>query len=197
MDQPKQPPGRPRDSRVDEAVTVAVRALLHEVGYAKLTLNTVAERAGVGRAAIYRRYASKHEMVFAAVIHGSHLEVPPDTGSLLGDLTELARVIIGHLSQPAAATALMHMLAAGAEDATLAARFGRTFVEPELRGNAEILQRAVRRGELDQMPDLPLFHALFGGTVLSWLYIAHQDPAELPERLSRFVCAALGVGSQG
>ncbi|MGW3367916.1 TetR/AcrR family transcriptional regulator [Streptosporangium canum] len=191
MERNGQQVGRPRDSRVDEAITAAVQKLLGEVGYAGLTVAAVAECAGIGKASIYRRYATKHEMIFAAIVHGEVLEVPPDTGSLLGDLTALARVIVGHLSNPAAAGALMSLLGEIATDPTLAERFTTTFVEPERAGNAELLERAVRRGELERLPDIDLFHAMFGGTVLSWLFISHHDPHDLPERLARFACAAL------
>lgn len=183
--------GRPRDSRVDEAIARAVRELLAEVGYAGLTMDAVAARAGVGKAAIYRRYATKQEMVFAAAIHGKTLEVPPDSGSLLGDLTALARVIVGHLSNPAASAALLSLLGEIAADPALAERFARTFVEPERAGNAELLERAVRRGELARMPDVDLFHAVFGGAILSWLFISRHDPHGLPERLAHFAYAAL------
>ncbi|WP_188189420.1 TetR/AcrR family transcriptional regulator [Nonomuraea sp. SYSU D8015] len=191
VERARQPIGRPRDSRVDEAITRAVRELLAEVGYTGLTMDAVAARAGVGKAAIYRRYATKQEMVFAAAIHGETLEVPPDSGSLLGDLTALARVIVGHLSNPAASGTLLSLLGEITTDPALAERFTRTFVEPERAGNAELLERAVRRGELERMPDVDLFHAVFGGAVLSWLFISRHDPHDLPERLARFACAAL------
>lgn len=191
----RQPTGRPRETRVDEAITAAVRDLLAEVGYAGLTVDAVAARAGVGKAAIYRRYATKQEMVFAAVIHGQVLEVPPDSGSLLGDLTALARVIVGHLSTPGASSALINLLGDVANDPALAERFRWTFVEPERAGNAELLERAVHRGELEEMPDVDLLHAVFGGAVMSWLFISHHDPHDLPERLARFVYAALRSAS--
>nr|WP_279433385.1 TetR/AcrR family transcriptional regulator [Micromonospora sp. KC606] len=188
--------GRPRESRVDDAITQVTRELLAEVGYAGLTMDAVANRARIGKAAIYRRYATKQEMVFAAAIHGETLEIPPDTGSLLGDLTALAHVIISHLTNPAASAALLKLLGEITTDPTLANRFTATFIEPEREGNAELLRRAVHRGELNRLPDVDLFHAMFGGTVLSWLFIARHDPRDLPERLARFVCAALQSSDQ-
>ncbi|WP_434445977.1 TetR/AcrR family transcriptional regulator C-terminal ligand-binding domain-containing protein [Lentzea sp. E54] len=176
---------------MDEAITTAARELLAEVGYAGLTMDAVAARAAVGKAAIYRRYATKQEMVFAAAVHGTTLDVPPDTGSLEGDLTALARVIVGHLSNPAASAALLSLLGEIGADPAPAERFARAFVEPERAGNAELLERAVRRGELTRTPDVDLFHAVFGGAILSWLFISRHDPRGLPERLARFACAAL------
>lgn len=175
---------------MDEAITRTTRELLAEVGYTGLTMDAVARRAGIGKAAIYRRYATKQEMVFAAAVHGETLEVPPDTGSLHGDLAALARVIIGHLTNPAS-SALLNLLGEIATDPALAATFTANFVEPEREGNAELLRRAVRRGDLEQLPDIEVFHAVFGGAVMSWLFISRLDPHDLPERLACFVCAAL------
>jgi AcrR family transcriptional regulator len=180
---------------VDQAITRAVRELLAEAGYSRLTMDAVAGRAGIGKAAIYRRYATKQEMVFAAAIHGDALEVPADTGSLFGDLTALARVIISHLTNSGAA-ALLNLLGDIATDPALAESFTTTFIEPEREGNAELLRRAVRRGELKQLPDIDVFHAAFGGAVLSWLFISRHDPHDLPERLARFACAALQASDQ-
>lgn len=189
MDNVARPVGRPRDRRVDEAITRAVRELLAEGGYTGLTVDAVAARAGAGKAAIYRRYASKQEMVFAAAVHGE--VTVPDTGSLLGDLTALVREIISHLDTPAAGAALMAVLGDIAQDESAAKRFTRSFVHAERAGNARLLEQALRRGELRSMPDVELFHALVGGTVLSWIFVARMEPESLPERLAHFVHTAL------
>lgn len=183
--------GRPRDGRVDEAIVRAVRDLPAETGYAALTMDAVARRAGVGKAAIYRRYATKQEMVLAATLLGEPMRAPADTGSLLGDLTALARAAVGRLGAHAARGTMLSLLGQITADSALTEKFTRVVVEPERAGIAEVLRRAVRRGELSQLPDLDLFHAMVGGTVLFWLGVARCDPRELPERLARFVHAAL------
>jgi AcrR family transcriptional regulator len=86
--------------QVDEAVAVAVRELLDEVGYRGLSIDRVAARAGVGKAGIYRRWRTKAEMVFAAVVHGLELPLPADTGTLRGDLPDrLADAVTTALSR--------------------------------------------------------------------------------------------------
>jgi AcrR family transcriptional regulator len=177
---------------VDEAIVEAVGALLDEVGYARLTMDAVAARAGIGKAAIYRRYSSKQEMVFASAVHGRDLSVPADTGSLHGDLTALAEVIVTHLSNPRAGS-LLGMLGDTGGDPEAFARFTEQLIEPERAGNAEILQRAVHRGELTHLPDIKLFHAMFGGTVLYWTFIAREDSTGLPARLAALACQALAT----
>ena len=62
--------GRPRDPRVDEALTTHLVDLLAERGPDGFSVDELAERCGVGKAAIYRRYRSRAELVaagFAAV----------------------------------------------------------------------------------------------------------------------------------
>src|SRR5579859_1576410 len=96
------PPGRPREARIDAAVQEATRSLLAEVGYEGLTVDAVAARARVGKAAIYRRYRSKAEMAFAAAVHDLEIEPSADTGSLRGDLRELVAIIAANIGSPAA-----------------------------------------------------------------------------------------------
>lgn len=59
--------GRPRDPAIDTAVLTATRALLVEVGCDQLSMVAIADRAGVGRPALYRRWPSKTHLVFEAV----------------------------------------------------------------------------------------------------------------------------------
>lgn len=62
--------GRPRDPRIDAALTEHLVTLLAERGPAGFSVEELAERSGVGKAAIYRRYRSREELVaagFAAV----------------------------------------------------------------------------------------------------------------------------------
>ena len=78
--------GRPLDENVDAAIHDAAWRLLLEDGYSRMSIARVADEAGVGRPAIYRRYRDKSELV-AAVIADKTSRVPPvDTGSTRDDL---------------------------------------------------------------------------------------------------------------
>ena len=63
----QRPQGRPRDSRIDDAVLRATVELLDEIGYARLTIPLVATRAGATPPAVYRRFPTKLELVYEAV----------------------------------------------------------------------------------------------------------------------------------
>lgn len=174
----KQPLGRPRDDRVDRAVADATRAILAETGYAQLTVDAVAARAGVGKAAIYRRHATKQQMIFAAVLHDLVLAPPPDSGSLRADVAALLRDIVANLTAPPAGV-VPALLADVHGDPALAAAFTSTFVAAERGCIEEVLDRAVARGELPRRPDPAIAHALLLGPVFAWLFLLLEDPDRL------------------
>src|SRR5262245_27682979 len=83
--------GRPREERTDRAILAATLELIAEHGVHGFRVEDGAARAGVGKAAIYRRYRSKDELVTATVAQlVSEIEVP-DTGSTREDLLALMR----------------------------------------------------------------------------------------------------------
>ncbi|MEO3973647.1 TetR/AcrR family transcriptional regulator [Streptomyces sp. CAU 1734] len=169
--------GRPRDAQIDRTVLRAARELLAEAGYAGVTMDATAARAGVGKAAIYRRFGSKAELLFAAAVHGMDIEPPPDSGSLRGDLHALARIIDQRLSSPGARQVAPPLLAEMARDPALAARFRETFIAREQHDLAAILERAVRRGELPGAVDPSLAHLLISGPLFMAL-LAFQRPVD-------------------
>ncbi len=67
MDQSDRARGRPRDPAIDDAALQAARDLLIEVGWDKLSMVAIADRANVGRPALYRRWPSRTHLVFEAV----------------------------------------------------------------------------------------------------------------------------------
>lgn len=187
MPEPKQAAGRPRDRHVDHAIAAATRELLAERGYAKLTVDAVASRAGVGKAAIYRRFATKQEMIFAATVHDMDEPPPPDSGSLQGDLAAVCRTIAEQLT--AAPPDVVHGLLADIHgDTALGARFSGTFIERERFVIDTVLGRAVDRGELTARPDAAAAHALLLGPIFYWILILSGDHDALPE-LTRTVAA--------
>jgi AcrR family transcriptional regulator len=174
-------PGRPREARIDDAVRDAVRELLASEGYAGTTIERVAARAGVGRGAVYRRWRSKAEMVFAAVIHSTTLPDPVDSGSLEGDLVALAEQIAELTDTPHARAALAGLVAELTGDRLFAA---------ERRYVALILGRAHTRGELGKGADAELVRRLLVGTIA---FAPPFGPAAQPRPrdVARLVAAGL------
>lgn len=82
--------GRPRDPDVERAILRATQDLLIDSGYAGTTIAEVARVAGSGKAAIYRRWPGKIDLVVAAVRDLARAAPAPDTGSLRDDLIAAA-----------------------------------------------------------------------------------------------------------
>jgi AcrR family transcriptional regulator len=90
--------GRPRSADADHAILEATFALLEEVGYARMTMQGVAARAGVSTATLYRRWTNKQDLVVATLTSlvpdgGTRI----DTGSLARDLHQLLRTMVAKL----------------------------------------------------------------------------------------------------
>jgi len=82
---------RPRDPNVDEAIVAATVALLGECGFGAMTMEGIAERAGVGKPAIYRRFTDKAALVEAVIgWQLPELELP-DRGDTRAELWEAVR----------------------------------------------------------------------------------------------------------
>jgi AcrR family transcriptional regulator len=157
--------GRPRERRVDDAVRAAVLSLLAERGYQRTTITAVAERAKVGRGALYRRWRSKGEMVFGAVVHGLELADPPQYGSLAGDLEALGERIALLSDSAIARAALLGLTTELDGDPGLREALDARLWAVERRYLAVILTRAVARGELRPGVDPELVRRLLVGAI--------------------------------
>jgi AcrR family transcriptional regulator len=186
-------PGRPRSAEADAAIIRAtLETLLHD-GYRALTMEKVRERAGVGKATIYRRYASKEELVRAAVEHlnrGVTLD-PPDTGSLHGDFGALTRSLLAGAEATGAMTFMPRMLSEVAHDAELRGIFYAALVQPRRDALETLLRRAVERGEVRADVDVDLAIDLIAGPMIYRGIITGGDIARIRERPMQVLDAVL------
>jgi AcrR family transcriptional regulator len=166
-------PGRPRSAKADRAILRATVELLATEGLRGLSVEQVAEVAGVGKTTIYRRWQTKRELAEAALIaFFGQLEVPviPDTGSLRGDLYELVRMRLAALPSTRAQILLPRLATESVDDPQLYRLIRKLFIDPERAIFVPVFERAVARGEL--RPDLDfelaadLFRAPFVFTIL-------------------------------
>ena len=122
--------------------------LLGKTGYADLSVDAIAKRAGTSKPAIYRRWPSKAHLVHEAVFPIGEATELPDTGSLAGDVREMVRRSTGVLTTPAARAAMPGLLAEMATDPTLHAKLLERFGDITSRGMTDRLDDAVERGEV-------------------------------------------------
>lgn len=144
--------GRPRDPSCDVAILEATIELVAEVGFDRTTLDAVAARAGVSKPTIYRRWPEGKDQLVAAAVASCHRDVSAelDTGSLRGDLVASVELFISGMRENA-------QLAAGLtqrlrESPQLAKVFREQLVPAKRQYFEAIVQRAVDRGELSQIP---------------------------------------------
>jgi AcrR family transcriptional regulator len=162
--------GRPRDLRIDDAVLRATVELLGKFGYADLSVDAIARRAGTSKPAIYRRWPSKAHLVHEAAFPINEATELPETGSLAGDVREMVRRSAGVLTQPAARAALPGIVAEVATDPTLHAKLLERFGDILASGLTDRLDDARGRGEV--RPDVTaadLVEAIAGITLMALL----------------------------
>ncbi|MGO8684092.1 MAG: TetR/AcrR family transcriptional regulator [Thermoleophilia bacterium] len=151
-------PGRPREPRVDAAVIAATLELLAQDGYAQLTIDRVAARAGVGKASLYRRWPNKVSLVLEAVSGHPQRPSSPDTGSLRDDMLAYLQTLVCFR------TIHSEAISAISGEALSNPQFGdavrAAMAEPVLTDLRTIVERAIARGELPATCDVDLLIAV-------------------------------------
>ncbi len=158
--------GRPRDVRVDQSILDAALDLFLEDGFDTMSIESVAERAGVGKTTIYRRWQSKEELVVATI--GTLYEGMdvPDTGDVRADLTTVVRHMHGLIQNTKAGRALPRMAGELARGSPLGHAYMRTVLAPRLEAVGAALQRAEDRGDLRSDLDVEIAVASIVGPMM-------------------------------
>jgi len=144
---------------VTEAIRAAVFEELAAVGYARMSIEGIARRAGVGKTAVYRRWRSKLHLVLDVVSAMAVLGLPvPDTGSLEGDLRLLYEVTSRALRHPVASQVIPDLQAEAARNPDIAEAFQRALRDGQESVASRIVAAAAERGEVSPGldPDLAL-----------------------------------------
>jgi AcrR family transcriptional regulator len=153
--------GRPREAGVDERVLAAAAAEIRRRGYEGLSIDRVAEQAGVAKTTLYRRWASKAELV-VALIAGLREEVPFEpSGDSRRDLTDLVTAIAANLA--ATPTTLIADLAAAAAREPRVGESVRTLWAERHRAVTAVVAKAQEAGlVLDHVSPAVLVDQLVG-----------------------------------
>jgi AcrR family transcriptional regulator len=179
-------PGRPRSAQSHQAILEATVELLAETGYEAMSIEAVAARAGVGKTTIYRRWASKEELVSEA-IRTLHSELAfVDTGNIRDDLITFLKSTFQ--ARPSIVeNLLLKMLSEMRTNPEIYSTFHASIIAPRLQELTQFVQRAQARGEI--RPDLdPLFVIdLIAGPALYRLLLSgimtSPPPPDLPEQI--------------
>ncbi|MET9217317.1 TetR/AcrR family transcriptional regulator [Streptomyces sp. NPDC088197] len=178
---------------VTEAIRAAVFAELAAVGYGRMSMEGIARRAGVGKAAVYRRWRSKLPLVLDMVSDFAAQGLPvPDTGTLYGDVRALLDVSARALRHPVAAQIIPDLLAEAARSPELADTLRTALREAQGGITVAVIRQAAARGELSPSADPELALDLIAGPLYWRLAVmrAAYSRAQL-DALTSAVVAAL------
>ena len=186
--QPRTPapsrPGRPRSEEAHHAILSAAISLIREVGYDALAMDAIAARAGVGKATVYRRWATKETLVAEALERIMRSIPVPDTGTTEGDLRVMMRSSMDMYRDPATKGLLSGLIAAMARSERIAQAVRSGFLAARREALRQVLKRGVARGDLQEGLDFELAMDLLGGPLLFRMFLTG---GRIDEQLSRAI----------
>ena len=173
-------PGRPRDPEVDRRIARAALDVFGDAGWAGFAMEVVARRAGVGKASLYLRWSSKEALLADALTAGLPEVSDVDTGTLHGDLVELATQMLDVYAGPSSRAALRLSLEAPSIPG-VAEHYDATRTA-QIRAARAIVRRGVDRGELPSSVSITLLlDTLIGGAMMHALTTPPDRRAALTE----------------
>ena len=180
-------------SSVTDALTRAFFEEWARTGLGALSLERVAKRAGVGKAALYRRWSSKQDMAIELIkAVGLNLTPFPDSGSLLEDLRLMLFSLRRALRHPLIRRILPDLHAEMARASKLSAEIRNTLQYERRERGKMIVDRAIARRELPNDTDPELANDALA-SILYWRIIVtggRVNSAEI-DKIARFISAGL------
>ncbi len=176
--------GRPRSDRAHRAILDATRELLVEDGFDGLRLEHVAARAGVGKATIYRRWASKEALALELLMglaspHIAVAETGDTRDELLAAVTNASRALTDTPFGPV----IRALLSEIAINRSLGDPFRATVVQARRDEVARVVARGIARGDLRPDADADIATDLLVGPVYFRLMFGGELTREFAERV--------------
>jgi AcrR family transcriptional regulator len=166
--------GRPRSYKAHQAILEAAAELLLDRGLSAVSMDTIAGRAGVSKATIYRWWPTKETLALDALYTewSAARPYPRDTGSLRGDLLSLLRPWARLASSRPYGPVIAALLTKAQTDPVFAAEYRQRLVQPRRDLARAIFRRAIDRGQIPADTNIetaidllygPLYHRLLHG----------------------------------
>ena len=144
-------PGRRRSEGARDAILQSATDLAVQRGYAAVTIEGIAQRAGVGKQTIYRWWPSKGDVLMEALARKADTHVPlPDSGSWPSDLHRLLDDSFALARTPQISELLRALMVEAETDPVFGARFRVEFIERRRAAVATLVDRAHHRGDLPE-----------------------------------------------
>lgn len=159
--------GRPRDGRIDHAITVAALEVIAESGFEGVRVEVVAQRAGVAKTTVYRRFPTRNELVVGALERlNDDLPSPPPPGPVRQRLVVALEAVRRRTSASVRGRILMHTAAEGSCDSELADLVQSRVLGPRRALLQSIITDGVDTGELRADIDMDAVLPILVGPML-------------------------------
>lgn len=192
---PRRGRGRPRTPGAEKRIIDAALEEYGEHGWSGFTMDGVARRAGVGKSTVYLRWQDKDSLLTDAVSSASEPLGVVDTGTLRGDLRQVAVNLFDHFLSPAGWAALRIIIDnAGARRGL--GRFTEAVSDVQVENVERILVRAAERGEIaaGTSPNA-VAECIYGSVTMQTLGVRllgqELGPDEIAERAEALVAVVL------
>jgi AcrR family transcriptional regulator len=173
----KRPRGRPRDPMIEPRMYDAALVVYAERGWYGFSLEAVGRQAGVGQGAMYRRWASKADLLAEAINARAPVFALQETGESAEELTQLGRFFVANYRDSMGVVGLRMVLDARTNP-ELAEHFARMLKGARAAEARAVVMRAHERGDLREPTTVDLCLEVITGTTLSHvLYTPQPTPA--------------------
>ncbi|MFC4302689.1 TetR/AcrR family transcriptional regulator [Cohnella boryungensis] len=163
--------GRPRNVETQKAILAASYELLLENGFAAVTVEKIAERAGVSKATIYKWWPNKAAVVVDGYLSAAADRMPvPDTGSAFRDIVVHASNLARFL-QSGEGKVITELIGEGQFDPGLAEAYRNGYFRPRRLEARQLIERGIQRGELKAGLDSELTTDLLYGPIFYRLLV--------------------------
>lgn len=156
--------GRPIDPDIEARILAATLELYGDLGWARLNLDLIARHAKVGKAALYRRWTTKEQIMSAALRSSKNTVLDFDTGSLRGDLFAIGQVTVERLLGKYGSVRMRAMIDAKIYPELFEGEIDELRNE-SIAGGREIILRAIERGEIAKGTSPALILDAVAGTI--------------------------------
>jgi AcrR family transcriptional regulator len=194
-------PGRPRSARADEAILEAAIEELIEHGFASMTIERIAARAGVARSTVYRRWSNTIDLCAAALDHVRDPLPAPPGASVREDLIFLLKDIRRMLNESRLGRIIPELAAEARRHPDLTRLYWTSYVAPGSSYAAHVLHRGIASGELVARFDVELIIDLLTGPLFKralWqLPVTDEDITRLVDVVLTGLAPVEGAGPAG
>jgi AcrR family transcriptional regulator len=177
LSEPAEPGRQVRGERLIEKVLEATLEELSRVGYSALSVETVAERAGVNKTTVYRRWPTKADLVGAAMMKEADATFcTQDTGAVRTDMIAMLREFRDLLHTRRGQSIVRMIFAEGltSEVATIVD----TVRKAKEKDPKRVVARAIARGELPKGTDVDLVFSTLIGSLQHFFFFLHETPTD-------------------